>query len=604
MLRLEAFSEDPRNSEGPAVPVVSRKRPLSVPVDENTTQLIKKARTLEYDCVWALDREDFDVKTAIDNIKDSHIESIFAFARRSLVERRDIFWGPNCTFCKKPLDSETPLILCTSCRQFRYCSIDCCNRNMGHSFNGCTAKPQFRVSDQHRIRHVLTGDAKALEQTLKPGSVGMSFTEKNPSIFVAHNGGALPLLELASRTGDVNVVVTLMRLTRQGPFCIVGRRPLFAESAMIRDNFGALCAMFLPSYDDPRKLESTVAQLSKVKELKQAPAENGARILACVLDAQRRFDFAGARPMKQEEKLKPKEHPFWEQQARICSLFFSLVGSDMPYDSPASHYRGSFVADALSQFIRQFESYARTKEAGLTRLVKSDRTRRKEFSSGLLAAVTKHTSPEFLEMCLTNGFNLMGAVDLWMPHSVRSVECLPIITKHFPDGQEWTTQIDNPRQALKQGRHPDSALTRAWNHYLRYENETHEVVEWMAAHGGEINLKAIIAEDLDASIVVSPVAIPGGLFQPAEPVIRGLRALSVGFNSYLLAAQEILLETLSMLPKDLIVYVICTLLSQNDWIDDVNLRITSIECRAAEHNREPPMIFFGFPGRNPAPPLF
>lgn len=553
------------------------KRPLVLDDTETVREATKRAKVISQ----TVDMDDtpdnlppeLDVRRLSDHDGSVFLINVAVFARQSLAKRRAALWGNKCAFpeCKEVFDadfhmSSYNMVLCTTCRMFRYCSFACRGKHMYHSYNGCHSSAGFRVSDKTRVIHVLMGDGPALEQTLRPGTLN---SERNPVIRLGSDS-TMPLLELAAYTGDVHIVACLLQHTSQTPFSMTYPRPICASVALKCRHIDALVAMF-SSPADLALIHSTTTPRTGCKDITDIDVASGTRILYLLLQATKHKNFPGAVSLTQESKAKTRDYgysgarvtgpdvvltdAFYCQRRQIIELFWQLLDTKIPFNTVMHPTAALLVQDALALWAhyRDILQY----EHALEYLIASDRDRRKHMPTSVLFSLIPSTSPELLQLCLQSGFYFAGNIDAQVPTSGAVAAFMPVVSKHISDNG-WSHREPNFQ------RNGHDIIQSAWSTFSDTATNTPDLLQWLASQGAEFSetlLRQWGANPKDIYYYLR------GKYQEIQRIRNGFDALASGFRSYLTMVNTILHDFIRCLPTAIIQHIILKYLVQGELVD-------------------------------------
>lgn len=520
-----------------------------------------------------------DIKTITDVSADINIQDVIAFAKLPLVTRRAALWGLWCTVCNKGFN-EAHLLLCTSCRQFRYCSEECRVKHMEHSFDGCRAPAAFRISDKHRIRHVLTGDATALEASLPRPRSAVSLD----SIMTFQLSERMLPLELAAFTGDVAVVQVLVNRTTQTALSTLGGRPVCARIALDHGHVDALVAMFV------HEIRPSVAQVADI------PAHTGSVITLTLLNAIKSKNFPGvvgldetsemasfaARMGDDQALIDQVSYPdlptaFFSQRGDIIQLLWQLFKHRLPFIAP------TIVEDLLEQYVyyRPFEDH---QTDAIEHVLRCDKDHRKLMSITTLFALIGRETPELLRKCLEHGFFLERDVELKWP--TTNAAFLPVLASYLPsDG--WTcipaSFFDKPdaNRHIK-GHH---IVSHMWDMYLTNREAKADCLQWLASQGAETDELHLRKLGLDVS-QSRAVIFAGDSWRIDPHHLAGWNALESGFKEHLILVRQALYECVKQFPPDIIDSIIMKYLVQHELINLIQVIKVQLQAGADHRNQE------------------
>lgn len=566
------------------------------------------------------DSKRFDLRTATDVGLSIKISDLVAFAKLPLAVRRAAMWGDKCAECKDVFDTDPEtagysLVLCTSCREYRYCSLTCRGKHMYHSFEGCHIKPAFRVSDQHRIRHVLTADIAALESSLKAGTSQMNLQDQNPTLRLADHEAML-LLELAAYTGDVRVVTTLVNKTKQTPLSLTPGRTLCACIALDFHNIDAFVAIFV-------KETGQFGMPGCYPEINTIPPHLGMRILGILIEATKYQNFAGALAIVKEAKKQsdavrlsrafhegqvalfpePPESndAFFSQRRQIISLFWVLLQKGIKFDTRISPVWMRFVSQALKLWVN-YRSVVSIAPSTLLHLLKCDADNPKMMEPELLRDLLTHGDPELLEACLASGFRLPTDIDANLPtlalptggirrykHSHMLAPFLPVLSKHISaDGWAPGFIPTSPLPQPKRDERGHTIMIRTWDDYELYDarDDTPDSIQWLASQGAEFDEVSLRSWAEDTSKIHRVIKCnPVSGFFIDEHWLAGFDALDTGFQAYLNLTKKALFDVVTCLPPDIINHVILKYLVQGEFVTMCSVIRAQLQAEVTEKNK-------------------
>lgn len=566
------------------------------------------------------DSKRFDVKTATDVGLSIKISDLVAFAKLPLAVRRAAMWGDKCAECKDVFDTDPEtagysLVLCTTCREYRYCSLTCRGKHMYHSFEGCHTKPAFRVSDQHRIRHVLTADIAALDSSLKAGTSQMNLQDQSPTLKLADNETML-LLELAAYTGDVRVVTTLVNKTKQTPLSLTPGRTLCACIALDFHHIDAFVAIFV-------KETGEFGMPGCYPEISKIPPHLGMRILGILIEATKYQNFAGALAIVKEAKKQsdaqrlsrafhegqialfpePPERndAFFSQRRQIISLFWVLLQKGIKFDTHISPTWMRFVQQSLFLWVN-YRSVVPIAHSTLLHLLQCDAHNAKMMEPELLKDLLTHGDPELLEACLASGFRLIANIDANLPtlappvpaggtfrvkHSHMLAPFLPVLSKHISaDGWALSFVSVSPEPDPKRDQMGHDIMATTWNNYgLRdaSEDDTPDSIQWLASQGAEFDELVLRGwADISKLHVIKCNPISG--FYIDEHWLAGFDALDTGFQAYLTLTQKALFDCTFLTP-DVVKGVIMKYLVQGEFVTICSVIRAQLQAEVTKKNK-------------------
>jgi hypothetical protein len=539
-----------------------QKRPMASLNDSESSRLATKRARQAEPAPRTGDAKAINIRAITDRDEypfNVEIKDLIAFARLPLSQRRAAMWSDKCAECKSDLDDslELPLVLCSLCRRFRYCTVVCRGKHMGHSISGCFASSENRISDKHRVRHVLTGDASALEKTLAQGTIDMAYSNHNPKLRYQEE---MLLLELACYTGDPHTISVVVRATAQKPFSCTPPRPLCASIALQGHHIRGLLALFSYEFLD-----------EEVRTVEQIPTQCGANILAQIVSATRGRSFPGSAPVIPEGR-EPKgiAQDFYFQRLEVMHLLWELLKQGMPFYMPPA----TSLMDDLLDLWFHYRDTIPIAEATISHLLKWDRRPGKKLIATHFESLCEHGSATLMWDFLKEGF-------------VFPYQCDNLVaTKPYMTPDKWAVLAyqlgehgwheEDAGQPVVEHRELDrSALQMAWDAYRVTGSTKHEdrlaSIQWLASQGCELDTNALnlwAKIPLKCNALDREMAIRNafanrtlGQLRIKPDWIAGMDAVQSGFNAFGVAATLVLLEK-TPFPKAVITQVLLPFLVQ------------------------------------------